>query len=423
MSIIQYKNYKIRYKILIAMFSRMLCLKRRFNIYLKFIAIASLAIFYFAFLFRESLNAYEATKNKLSSVREELKHKTNPINKHQKTQKIYKNTINTYKYDENNVIGKRVINNIDKNNINVHNNNKVLEDQSLLQSSSVLQSSTLNPVYEYSDELHSATEKDLQNRKFILQDVCIRENLTGIYPPKPHEFFLSPGHNLVWCNIFKAASSTWMYYFNILGGYNIKYLQHTRRSPLELARKRFPRPKINELNDALESSISFLTVREPFERLLSAYRDKLEGCHNQYYRALGKQIIKLFRNKNYNNNNNINENNKNNENLRSTSIQKMQKGYKLEQEKQLQQQQQQKQCHNSGPTFKEFLLFLINNSKNHITFDEHWTPMYSFCTPCSINYTLIAKTETFQRDSEYIIRQAGLEPLLLDIFLKLIAIY
>lgn len=68
----------------------------------------------------------------------------------------------------------------------------------------------------------------------------------------------------------------------------------------------------------------------------------------------------------------------------------------------------------TGPTFKEFLLFLIKNYKSGQRFDEHWSPIYTFCTPCSINYTLIAKMETFQRDSEYIIRQAGLETLLLD---------
>lgn len=67
-----------------------------------------------------------------------------------------------------------------------------------------------------------------------------------------------------------------------------------------------------------------------------------------------------------------------------------------------------------GPTFKEFILFLIDNFKKGERFDEHWTPIYSFCTPCSINYTLIAKVETFQRDTEYIIRQSGLETLLLN---------
>lgn len=68
----------------------------------------------------------------------------------------------------------------------------------------------------------------------------------------------------------------------------------------------------------------------------------------------------------------------------------------------------------TGPTFKEFLQFVVQHYKSGGRFDEHWSPIYQFCTPCSINYTLIAKMETFERDSEYIIRQAGLETLLLN---------
>jgi hypothetical protein len=67
-----------------------------------------------------------------------------------------------------------------------------------------------------------------------------------------------------------------------------------------------------------------------------------------------------------------------------------------------------------GPTFNEFLMFLVDHYRSGGRFDEHWSPVYSFCTPCSINFTLIAKVETFQRDSEYIIRQAGLDSLLLN---------
>lgn len=73
-----------------------------------------------------------------------------------------------------------------------------------------------------------------------------------------------------------------------------------------------------------------------------------------------------------------------------------------------------KQKYPKGPTFREFLQFLVAHYKSGGRFDEHWSPVYSFCTPCSINFTLIAKVETFQRDSEYIIRQAGLETLLLN---------
>lgn len=89
-----------------------------------------------------------------------------------------------------------------------------------------------------------------------------------------------------------------LYFINsimISGGYDVPFLQRTKASPLELARKRFPRPSAAELNEALTNSMSFLVVREPFERLLSGYRNKLESRRNKYYKILGDQIIKEFR--------------------------------------------------------------------------------------------------------------------------------
>lgn len=72
-------------------------------------------------------------------------------------------------------------------------------------------------------------------------------------------------------------------------------MQRTKSSALEMTRKKFPRPTLDELDDALSTSVSFLVVREPLERLLSAYRDKLEGLHNKYYKTLGEQIMKQYR--------------------------------------------------------------------------------------------------------------------------------
>lgn len=83
--------------------------------------------------------------------------------------------------------------------------------------------------------------------------------------------------------------------FSLTGGYDVQFLQRTKASPLELARKRFPRPSASELNEALANSLSFLIVREPFERLLSGYRNKLESRRNKYYKLLGDQIIKDHR--------------------------------------------------------------------------------------------------------------------------------
>ncbi|KAL9924432.1 carbohydrate sulfotransferase 11 isoform X1 [Glossina fuscipes] len=231
---------------------------------------------------------------------------------------------------------------------------------------------TFNPVYEYSEEIHAAIEKELKQRNLHLREVCERYQLQFVYPPNPREFFISHGHSLIWCNVFKAASSTWLYYFNILGGYNVKFLQQIVYQPLELARKRFPRPELPELLESLPYLLSFLFVRDPFERIVSGYRNKLEDCKNSYYKSLAKRIIKRFR---------------------KHPI-----------------AGRTKKC----PTFQEFVQYLIEQHKQGKPFDEHWAPIYSFCTPCSIEFNIIGKLETFARDSEFIIREAGLEYLLLD---------
>lgn len=81
-------------------------------------------------------------------------------------------------------------------------------------------SSTLNPVYEYSEEINAQAEKDFNERRHHLWEVCERSKTLKNLSPNAWEFFISPGHGLAWCNVFKAASTTWMYYFNILGKFN-----------------------------------------------------------------------------------------------------------------------------------------------------------------------------------------------------------
>lgn len=76
---------------------------------------------------------------------------------------------------------------------------------------------TLNPVYEYSEEINAQAERDFNERRQHLWEVCEKSKILGKFSPNAWEFFISPGHGLTWCNVFKAASSTWMYYFNILG--------------------------------------------------------------------------------------------------------------------------------------------------------------------------------------------------------------
>lgn len=160
------------------------------------------------------------------------------------------------------------------------------------------------------------------------------------------------------------------------GGYDKKFLEKTKVQPLTLARQKFPRPSVKEVKEALNTPgvISLLVVREPFVRLLSAYRDKLEILIKPYYRKLARAIISKYRTK-------------------TKALTGAPKA--------------------SGPTFPEFVKYLIDQHKSpQYVFNEHWAPYHTFCSPCAVYFNVIAKVETLAKDSMYVIQQLGLTHLL-----------
>lgn len=118
----------------------------------------------------------------------------------------------------------------------------------------------------------------------------------SLHRPNAWEFLVNRPHHLIWCNVFKAASTSWMYNFNILAGYSPAFLKKTNIVPLSLARRKYPRVTFAELQRAQNDSVTFLIVRHPFERLVSAYRDKFMFAVSQsYHDWLSKQIIRKYR--------------------------------------------------------------------------------------------------------------------------------
>lgn len=60
-------------------------------------------------------------------------------------------------------------------------------------------------------------ENDLKERRNHLWNMCEKYKVINKITVNPKRFLISPQHGLAWCNIFKAASTTWVNYFNILG--------------------------------------------------------------------------------------------------------------------------------------------------------------------------------------------------------------
>ncbi|KAL1501003.1 hypothetical protein ABEB36_006409 [Hypothenemus hampei] len=145
--------------------------------------------------------------------------------------------------------------------------------------------------------------KRLEQRRTHLRKTCHLLGLDKIgndtlHTPNSWEYLVDEKHHLIWCNVFKAASTSWMYNFNILAGYSPTFLRRSRTPPLTLARKKYGRPSLEFLRKAFRNkkSLSFLIVRHPLERLLSAYRDKIKyAVSGSYHFKLGKEIIKNYR--------------------------------------------------------------------------------------------------------------------------------
>lgn len=126
----------------------------------------------------------------------------------------------------------------------------------------------------------------------------------------------------------------------------------------------------------LADYVRFLVVRHPFERLLSAYRNKFEGdlpSARYFQERIGKQIIRSFR--------------------PNAATDSLQRGhdvtfrefvqYLLTPELSMQQQQQQLNQTASTPA----------STSTRTMYNEHWEPISKLCHPCAMKYNVIGRLQ------------------------------
>uniref|UniRef100_A0A0A9Z3E0 Carbohydrate sulfotransferase n=2 Tax=Lygus hesperus TaxID=30085 RepID=A0A0A9Z3E0_LYGHE len=178
-------------------------------------------------------------------------------------------------------------------------------------------------------------------------------------------------HQLLYCYVPKVACTNWKRIFMILTGRTnasdvLSIPAHEAHSrSVYLTLRNYTTIDAEYL---LNTYTKFLFVRHPFERLLSAYRNKLEQNYlsSKYFQErIGKYIIQNYRSS-----------------LKNVS-----------------------QIKGNDVTFEEFTTFLVNSAKNG--FNEHWKPIHSLCEPCYIKYDFVGKYETLWNDANFILKSIG----------------
>ncbi|XP_045537488.1 carbohydrate sulfotransferase 11 isoform X1 [Papilio machaon] len=212
----------------------------------------------------------------------------------------------------------------------------------------------------------------MEARRDALRAQCSKLGLdSSSYKSYSWEYLINRQYHVIWCNIFKAASTSWMYNFNLMANYSAAFLDKTKEVPLELARKKYVRPSVEMLKKAQSDSITFLIVRHPLERLASAYNDKIvHAWPKSFHDKMGHRIIRKYR--------------------------------KISAEKPPPPKERY-------PMFEEFVSYVVDEARAKRPLDMHWTPYTTFCTPCKFNFDVILKFETLDEDQRFLIQMARLQ--------------
>ena len=112
----------------------------------------------------------------------------------------------------------------------------------------------------------------------------------------PKEFFIF-NTGMVWCNVFKSASTSVLYIMGLLDGISEKKLKSMNPLVSEM-RKIYGRPKLKEILEASknEENNIFIVKRHPFKRLFSGFKDKiLQSFKNSHHDKISQKILEKYR--------------------------------------------------------------------------------------------------------------------------------
>uniref|UniRef100_F6XP68 Carbohydrate sulfotransferase n=1 Tax=Monodelphis domestica TaxID=13616 RepID=F6XP68_MONDO len=237
-------------------------------------------------------------------------------------------------------------------------------------------------------------EKLQAERRNMLREFCANSSL--VFPTKNRSFDDIPNyelnhlivddrHGIIYCYVPKVACTNWKRVMIVLSesllDQGIPY-----KDPLDIPRehvhntsthltfnkfwRRYGKFSRHLMKIKLKKYTKFLFVRDPFVRLISAFRSKFELENDEFYRRFAVPMLKLY---------------SNHTSLPTSVSEAFSAGLKV--------------------SFSDFIQYLLDPRTEKLApFNEHWRQVYRLCHPCQIDYDFVGKLETLDEDAAQLLQ-------------------
>ncbi|CAH2307316.1 carbohydrate sulfotransferase 12 [Pelobates cultripes] len=241
-----------------------------------------------------------------------------------------------------------------------------------------------------------------EERKLNLRKFCANSSFD--FPTKERSFDDIPNreldhlivddrHGIIYCYVPKVACTNWKRVMIVLSESLLDKKGVPYQEPLQIPRedvhntsshltfnkfwRRYGKFSRHMMKIKLKKYTKFLFVRDPFVRLISAFRSKFELENENFYRSFAVPILTRYSNRT---------------NVPTSVGEAFSSGMK--------------------PSFSQFIQYLLDEkTEEQKPFNEHWRQIYRLCHPCQIEYDFVGKLESLDEDAALLLRQLNIDSL------------
>ena len=219
----------------------------------------------------------------------------------------------------------------------------------------------------------SALAEVHRERRSLLRRACSRHTRRQrlLQPKDLRHVLVDDAHGLLYCYVPKVACTNWK---RVMLALSSPRGQDPQAIPAHEAHAPGRLPSLadfgpNEINWRLRNYLAFLFVREPFERLASAYHNKFAQPYSAaFQRHYGTRIVRRLRPRPH--------------------PEALARGHDVR--------------------FTEFLAYLLDpRTRRDEPFNEHWERAHALCHPCRLRYDVVGKFETLAEDAAFVLGLVG----------------